>query len=43
MAYLEVDHGAEGTELEIPILGERRRATVIADSSNDPGNQRPQM
>jgi dimethylglycine dehydrogenase len=43
MAYLDAESAAEGTELEIPILGERRRATVIADSPYDPGNQRPRM
>ena len=43
MAYLDIDHSAEGTELEIPLLGERRRATVIADSPYDPDNQRPRM
>ena len=43
MAYLEVDHSAGGAELEIPILGERRKATVIADSPYDTGNQRPRM
>ena len=43
MAYLQAEHAAEGTELEIPLLGERRRATVIADSPYDPGNQRPRM
>ena len=40
---LEAGHAAEGTELEIPILGTRRKATVIADSPYDPGNQRPRM
>ncbi len=43
MAYLDIDYSAEGTELEIPILGERRGATVIAESPYDPGNQRPRM
>ncbi|MEM7222931.1 MAG: FAD-dependent oxidoreductase [Pseudomonadota bacterium] len=43
MAYLAAEHAAEGAELEIPILGERRKATVIADSPYDPGNQRPRM
>ena len=43
MAYLEIDNSAEGSELEIPMLGERRKATVIADSPYDPGNQRPRM
>ncbi len=43
MAYLDVEHAAVGTELEIPLLGERRRATVIADSPYDPTNERPRM
>jgi dimethylglycine dehydrogenase len=32
--------GELGTELEIVILGERRRATVIAESPFDPKNER---
>jgi dimethylglycine dehydrogenase len=43
MAYLDVEYSAVGTELEIPILGERRRATVIEDSPYDPHNKRPRM
>ena len=43
MAYLEIDHALEGRELEVAVLGERRRATVIADSPYDAGNQRPRM
>jgi dimethylglycine dehydrogenase len=36
MAYLECEHASVGTELEIPLLGERRRANVIAHSPYDP-------
>ena len=43
LAYVDVEHGTQGTALEIPILGERRLATVIADSPYDPGNRRPRM
>jgi dimethylglycine dehydrogenase len=41
LAYLEVEHAALGTEVEIPILGEARGAVVIADSPYDPNNERP--
>ncbi len=43
MAYLDAEHSAIGTELEIPLLGERRRARVIPDSPYDPENQRPRQ
>ena len=43
MAYLDVEYGAVGTELEIPLLGEPRKATVIEDSPYDPANKRPRM
>ncbi len=43
MAYLDTDNAAVGTELEIPLLGERRAATVIEDSPYDPTNERPRM
>ena len=43
MAYLDVDHSQPGTELEIPLLGERRPATVVEDSPYDPDNLRPRM
>jgi dimethylglycine dehydrogenase len=43
LAYLAAEHAAPGTALEIPILGQRRAATVIADSPYDPGNLRPRM
>ena len=34
------EHGEIGTELEIQILGERRRATIIPESPYDPENAR---
>jgi dimethylglycine dehydrogenase len=43
MAYLAIDYAKVGSELEIPVLGERRRAIVIEDSPYDPGNTRPRM
>ena len=43
MAYVGIEHRRPGTELEIPLLGERRRATVIEDSPYDPANRRPRM
>ena len=43
LAYLAAEHAGPGTALEIPILGQRRAATVIADSPYDPGNRRPRM
>ena len=43
MAYLQAQHAGVGTELEIPLLGTRRKATVIADSPYDPHNERPRL
>ena len=43
MAYLQNEHAEVGTELAIPLLGTRRKATVIADSPYDPHNERPRM
>ena len=43
MAYVGIEHSRPGTELEIPLLGERRPATVIEDSPYDPANRRPRM
>jgi len=43
MAYLDVEYASTGTELEIPILGQRRHAVVIDDSPYDPENSRPRM
>jgi dimethylglycine dehydrogenase len=34
------DHAAPGTELEIRVLGEPRRATIVGDSPFDPDNAR---
>lgn len=42
-ALLPVELGAPGTELEVPILGERRKARVIADSPYDPEALRGRM
>lgn len=39
-ALLPVELGAVGTELEVPILAERRKARVIADSPYDPESLR---
>jgi dimethylglycine dehydrogenase len=43
LAFVSSDQAAEGNRLEIPVLGERRPATVIADSPYDPTNQRCRM
>ena len=43
MAYVGTEHSRPGTELEIPLLGERRPATVIEDSPYDPDNRRLRM
>jgi dimethylglycine dehydrogenase len=40
LAMVKPEHGAEGTELEIQILGEKKRATVIPESPYDPENAR---
>ena len=40
LAMVRPDFADLGTALEIVILGERHRATVIADSPFDPGNER---
>jgi dimethylglycine dehydrogenase len=32
------ERGAEGTELEIQILGQRYKATIIPESPYDPAN-----
>lgn len=42
-ALLPVDLTRPGTELEVPILGERRKARVIADSPYDPEGLRGRM
>ena len=38
IGYLQPGHAAVGTELEIEVLGERRKATVLVDSPYDPAN-----
>ena len=43
MAYLESGEAVVGQELEIPLLGERRKATVLSESPYDPKNFRPRM
>ena len=40
LAMVKPEHGADGTELEIQILGERKPATVIPESPYDPENAR---
>ena len=38
LAMVRPEHAAEGTELEIKILGKLHKATVIAESPFDPEN-----
>ena len=40
LGMLRPEHAEPGTELDIQILGERRRAIVIEESPYDPANQR---
>jgi len=40
LAMVKPEHGAEGSELEIKILGETHKATVIPESPFDPDNER---
>jgi len=40
-AYIRPEFAAPGTELEIMILGEPRRARTLADAVYDPRNERP--
>lgn len=42
-ALLPVELGVPGTELEVPILGERRKARVIEESPYDPEARRGRM
>ena len=42
-AYIDAPFHAEGSELEVSALGERRPARVIAPSPYDPGNARPRL
>lgn len=43
LAYLDMDAAAEHTELAVELLGDQRRAAVIADCPFDPQNLRPRM
>ena len=43
LAYIRHDVSALGTKLEVPILGEWRKAAIIPDSPYDPSNQRCKM
>ncbi len=38
--YVTPDLSRPGTELEIALLGERRKARVLEDPAYDPGNER---
>ena len=38
--YVEPRYADPGTELQISLLGERRRAVVIRDPVHDPANER---
>jgi dimethylglycine dehydrogenase len=38
LGYVNPQFASAGTELDIEILGERKRATVLVDSPYDPGN-----
>jgi dimethylglycine dehydrogenase len=42
-AYVDAPHFADGTELEVLALGERRAAKVIAPAPYDPRNTRPRL
>ena len=42
-AYIDVPHDADGTELEIAVLGERRTARVVAPSPYDPAGWRSRL
>jgi dimethylglycine dehydrogenase len=43
LALLPCELGSPGTELEVPILGLRRKARVVPDSPYDPSNSRCKM
>jgi dimethylglycine dehydrogenase len=40
LGMVKPEHGAVGTELEIQLLGERKRATIVPESPYDPENAR---
>jgi dimethylglycine dehydrogenase len=39
LGYISPEHAAVGTDIEIEILGERKRATILVDSPYDPDNK----
>jgi len=39
LGYVKPAHAAVGSELQIEILGERKRASVLVDSPYDPENK----
>ena len=39
LGYVNPQYAAVGTDIEIEILGERKRATVLVDSPYDPENK----
>jgi dimethylglycine dehydrogenase len=39
LGYIKPDFAAVGSEIEIEILGERKRATILVDSPYDPENK----
>ena len=39
LGYVKPEFAAVGSDIEIEILGERKRATVLVDSPYDPENQ----
>jgi dimethylglycine dehydrogenase len=39
LGYVKPDFAAVGSELQIEILGERKRVTVLVDSPYDPENK----
>ncbi len=43
LAFVMPPHDKVGTTLEVDILGERRKAVVVADALYDPENRRPRM
>ncbi|MDX1576376.1 MAG: aminomethyltransferase family protein, partial [Kiloniellales bacterium] len=42
-AYVTPDSATPGQELEVMVLGERRRATVLGEPAYDPASQKPRM
>ena len=42
-AYVTPESAAPGQELEVMVLGERRKATVLGEPAYDPASQKPRM